>query len=140
MTKKQLRLIIGENIRNERASRNISIDELAEMLGLTAGFVGLIERGQRGTTANTLFKLASIFDVTIDSLFLEKSGSILSLAEDQGWGVHSKRQKITSMVSGFTEEELDFVIQVIKGLRTLNHSNADIIDDDEEDYFDLEER
>jgi len=48
MTKLKLRAIIGENVRNERIARDISIDELSEMIGLTPGFVGLIECGQGG--------------------------------------------------------------------------------------------
>lgn len=117
MKKERLRIIIGENIRKERISRNISIDELAEMLELTPGFVGLIERGQRGTTPSTLLKLADIFSTTIDSFFRSK---------DQNFGgsnkrpENPKREKILSLVSDFSEKEMEFLISVVKSLRIMN--------------------
>ena len=69
MTKKALRTIIGENIRQERMARNISLEELAAILGLTSGFVGLIERGQRGATPITLLKLSTAFGLPVDRFF-----------------------------------------------------------------------
>ncbi|MCL2421702.1 MAG: helix-turn-helix domain-containing protein [Defluviitaleaceae bacterium] len=129
MTKERLRVIIGENIRNERISRNISIDELAEMIGLTPGFVGLIERGQRGTTSNTLLKLSDVFSISIDSLFYLKEG--LSLGEVDKDDV--RRKKISSLISDFSDNELDFLISVIKGVRAMNRSGADADTGEEDD-------
>ena len=133
MTKKQLRVIIGENIRNERVTRNISIDELAEMLELTSGFVGLIERGQRGTTPSTLLKLADVFGMSIDTLFSDENGS-LNLGEEHLPRGHAKRLKIESLISGFSEKELDFVIDMIKNLRALTRGGllGENLDEDEE--------
>ena len=123
MTKERLRIIIGENIRNERMARNISIDELAEMLELTSGFVGLIERGQRGTTSCTLYKLAEVFDISIDTLFYRSEDSALSLSEEPKGQV--KRKKINSLISDFSDRELDFLIAVIKNLRVMNRSRIE---------------
>ena len=123
MTKERLRIIIGENIRNYRTNRNISTDELAEMLELTAGFVGLIERGQRGTTPSTLFKLADIFGVSIDSFFYRTEDNSTKNSENTKEQV--RREKITSFISDFSDVELDFVISVVKSLRALNRSKSD---------------
>ena len=133
MTKERLRIIIGENIRNERIARSISIDELAEMLELTSGFVGLIERGQRGTTPITLFKLADVFGLSIDSFFYNDNN--ISLGEEMISKSQVKRKKIESLISDFTEKELDFTISILKSLRVMNHSQIpeDDIDEDLED-------
>ncbi|MCD8157346.1 MAG: helix-turn-helix transcriptional regulator [Clostridiales bacterium] len=40
--------LIGMNIRYERQLRNLTIEELSEIIGIAPGFLGLIERGQRG--------------------------------------------------------------------------------------------
>ena len=69
INKEQLRITIGNNIRLERLARKISIEELAEQLNLTPGFVGLIERGTRGTSAYTLARLSEIFNIPIDQIF-----------------------------------------------------------------------
>ena len=118
MTKERLRIIIGENIRNERMARNFSIDELAELIDLTSGFVGLIERGQRGTTPSTLFKLADVFGIPIDNFFYRTEDSYLSLSETSK--DETNRKKITSLISDFSDIDLDFVVSVIQNLRTLN--------------------
>lgn len=121
MTKELLRNIIGENIRTERMARNISIDELAEMLELTSGFVGLIERGQRGTTPNTLFKLSEVFGMTIDSFFYKNKNdsSALSFGEEYIDNKQAKRKKIESLIRSLSEKELEFVIATLKNLRAM---------------------
>lgn len=138
MTKNKLRVIIGENIRNERVSRNISTDELAEMLGLTPGFIGLIERGQRGATPITLFKLSNIFGMTIDSFFYKRSETPLSFSEEEKWSTDDtseKRRKIDSLIFDFEDKELDFVISMLKNIRIMSRSSlydelGEFFDDD----------
>ena len=128
MTKERLKKAIGSNIRSARLSRGMSIDELAELLQLTSGFVGLIERGSRGATVYTLYKLADIMETSIDSFFYSGSGSPSDrLAEDKpskkGKG-NAKKEKISSLMVDFSDTELDFIINTIKNLRNLNHAAA----------------
>ena len=118
MTKERLRKVIGENIRRERTLRNISMDEFAEMLGLTPGFVGLIERGQRGTTSSTLYRMADIFGSNIDSLFTIYD-PLTSVEFNSSNKREAKRKKISSLTFDFNEAELDYVITMITGLRML---------------------
>ena len=129
MTKKQLRTIAGENIRRERLARDMSLDELADMLQLTTGFVGLIERGQRGAAPITLYKLSNIFGVSIDVFFRHNSNGPLSLAEEPATKENTRREKINSLISDFTDSELDFIISMIKNVRAMNHSHYDFEDD-----------
>jgi len=136
MTKWRIRAIIGENIRNNRIARDISIDELAELMGLTAGFVGLIERGHRGTTPYNLLKLSEVFGVSIDSFFYSAEASSLKLGEEYASKGDIKRKKAESLISGFSDKELDFVISMLKGIRTLNRTQNADDDDDEEVYLD----
>ena len=132
MTKNVLRNIMGENIRIERISRGFSIDELSEILGLTAGFVGLIERGQRGATPLTLYKLSKIFGLSIDSFYYPRQ-SASNLNEEPEITVEIKRKKIESLISDFSEKELDFVILMIKNLRVMNRQPGE--EEDGEDYY-----
>jgi len=118
MTKERLRKIIGENVRRERILRDISMDEFAEMLTLTPGFIGLIERGQRGTTSSTLYKIADIFGASIDSFFEIREDLTMSEADGKNKSM-AKRQKISSLIFDFTGEELDYVINSLLNLRSL---------------------
>ena len=123
MNKFKLRIIIGENVRKERLARGISIDELADLLGLTSGFVGLIERGQRGATPITLYKLSTVFGTPIDKFFYP-SEDLPSLVEAPS--KHIKREKLASLTSDFSDTEVNFVITVVKGLRSVNRADTKV--------------
>ena len=136
MTKRRLRIIMGENIRNERSARNISMDELSEMLGLTPGFVGLIERGQRGATPTTLLKLSNIFGMPIDRFFYSDEGvQTLKLGDNEGKR-DDRRKKIDALMSDFTISQLDFIIAIIQNVRLLFSQKAK---NDDEDFYNDEE-
>ena len=72
MTNEELCAIVGRNIRRERLARKMSIKELAKCLKVSTAYMGLIERGKRGTTALNLFKLAVLFDKSIPSFFTHR--------------------------------------------------------------------
>jgi len=129
---------IGQNIRAEREVRNLSREELAEILDLTTSHMGLIERGERGATGVTLQKLSRALDTSIDDLFQSRMGKTLNLQDpstDDELDV--SRKKIASLITYLTEAELNFVISVIKGLIKMNHSNP-ILDDGTDDEIDDE--
>ena len=135
MTKNQLRAIMGANIRNERMARNMSIDDLAELLNLTPGFVGSIERGIRGATPNTLYKLADIFDISLDVIFSTSNQRASSILENEPKS-KVKRNKVTSLIADLTENELDFVIRMVKNIKKMNHVP---VYENDEDEFDMDE-
>ncbi len=55
---------IGNRIWKARKELGITIDELAERVGISSGYLGLIERGKRCTTARRLNKFAHTLGVT----------------------------------------------------------------------------
>ena len=115
MTKEELRITIGNNIRNERHIRGITIDELAKLLGLSSSALGLVERGDRGTTTYNLLKLSKIFDTSIDNFFIESS--IKPVTETS-----QLNKKINSLITGFTEKELEFVVDAVKWVGSVSQS------------------
>ncbi|SIE94010.1 transcriptional regulator [Mycobacteroides abscessus subsp. abscessus] len=50
---------IGENLRNIRRSRGLSLDMAAEATGVSKAMLGQIERGESNPTVTTLWKIAS---------------------------------------------------------------------------------
>ena len=60
--------IIGSNIRYERKRRGLTIDDFAKVIGMAPGFLGLIERGQRGTSVKNMVAIAEFFDISLDDL------------------------------------------------------------------------
>jgi transcriptional regulator with XRE-family HTH domain len=45
---------IGENIRNARLAKNLTIEELAELADISDSFLGIVERGVSGISIETL--------------------------------------------------------------------------------------
>ena len=66
--KVELRKEIGGRLRSIREASGFSIRELAECLDLTPGFIGLIEKGERGLSAELLINISSIFNCSADYL------------------------------------------------------------------------
>ena len=61
--------ILGECIRELRKSKNLTQFELAEKIGLSTNFIGMVERGERNTTVDKIFKLADAFNITMEEFF-----------------------------------------------------------------------
>lgn len=111
MTKEQLRARLGVNIQKERIARRISRAALGKKIGVGAGTVGLMERGDRGVTFLTLYKLADVFEIPIDAFFYDTGTPSKEDSEAR------KRKGLANMLTGLSEKQLDFVIQTVKGIR-----------------------
>ncbi len=60
--------IIRKNIRQVRLEKQITQAQLAEKAGLSAVYIGDIERGTRGITLTTLVKIANALEVPASRL------------------------------------------------------------------------
>ncbi len=139
MTKEKLRKIIGNNIRIAREARGFSIEMLAEILGLSTSFVGLIERGQRGTTAHNLYRISEIFDMPIDKLVFSTELDANSIKEDEPTA--TKRERILSYLYNFSEPELDYIFDSLVKLKALqkiycSRKAGQVAQNDADDEFD----
>ena len=56
-----------------RVSYNLSLEELAEIMGISPAFAGLIERGQRGVKLDRLITICEFFHVSFDYLMFGKN-------------------------------------------------------------------
>jgi transcriptional regulator with XRE-family HTH domain len=70
MQKKQLHLVVAQNIRKRRQNLGLSQEGLAEQCGLHRTYIGAIERGERNITVNTLACLAGSLDCTVIDLLV----------------------------------------------------------------------
>jgi transcriptional regulator with XRE-family HTH domain len=61
--------MIGDNVQKLRETRGYSITELAELAGVSPGYVGKLERGEIGNPGfMSIQKIAVALDVTLDAL------------------------------------------------------------------------
>lgn len=55
--------VFGEVVRDLRKEKGVTQEDLAELSGLHTNYISLLERGNRQPTINTIFKLASAFEM-----------------------------------------------------------------------------
>lgn len=65
---------IGERVRARRRAASISQAALAERVGVSPNYVGLVERGAKVPTIETLFRFAKALDVKGPDLLGDGSG------------------------------------------------------------------
>ncbi|SMC26372.1 transcriptional regulator, XRE family with cupin sensor [Clostridium acidisoli DSM 12555] len=89
---KNLNLIIGNKLKDIRNKRNLSLDEMAKLTGVSKAMLGQIERGQSNPTVSTLWKIATGLKVSF-SLFIDENqddlktiyqNNITPILEDNG--------------------------------------------------------
>ena len=138
---RSLAKVVGINIRAKRAEHHMTREELADKLNLSVSFVGCIERGDRGATCATLYKLHRIFGDPIDSFFTTSDANsgknIIRFAEvKEHEDLRAQRKKINNLLADATSEELDCVIAAILLLRraakNTKSSKTDAADDDDD--------
>ena len=64
MSKKELKAF-GRRVKELRIERDLTQSELAEKVGLSNNFIGMVERGERNTSVDKIFKLAKAFDIKL---------------------------------------------------------------------------
>jgi len=69
---KNFNLIIGNKLKDIRNKRNLSLDEVAKLTGVSKAMLGQIERGQSNPTVSTLWKIATGLKVSF-SLFIDEN-------------------------------------------------------------------
>jgi len=64
-----LRSRFGERIRELRALKGLTQEELAEAVGVSTDFISLVERGKRAPSFENLERLAQVFELKVSELF-----------------------------------------------------------------------
>jgi XRE family transcriptional regulator, regulator of sulfur utilization len=60
--------IIGENLKQLRSRRGLTLDQVAELTGVSKSMIGQIERGNSAPTVTTLWKICNGLKVSFSSL------------------------------------------------------------------------
>ena len=77
---KNLNLIIGNKLKDIRNKRNLSLDEVTKLTGVSKAMLGQIERGQSNPTVSTLWKIATGLKVSF-SLFIDENQDDLKVID-----------------------------------------------------------
>ena len=61
--------IFGLRVRELRKKSKLTQSELAEKIGLSTNFIGMVERGERNTSVDKIFKLSHAFNLSLAEFF-----------------------------------------------------------------------
>lgn len=107
---------IGQRIRALRLSYNLSMDELSNLLEITPGFLGLVERGERGATIERLTALGRIFRVSLDYLVLGLESTPIKRTDDS----------IKFLEGVLNERELSKLAELGKSLSMFQYNSKEL--------------
>lgn len=98
---------IGENIRVARKSKNLTIDTLSELIGISSSFLGTLERGESSLSIETLINVCKTLGVSADVIIFDRNATPDSSISD-------KKDTVMTLLSNATDDELSFLIDYIK--------------------------
>ncbi|MCL2621148.1 MAG: helix-turn-helix domain-containing protein [Defluviitaleaceae bacterium] len=109
-TKEHLKYI-GENIRAARKSKNLTIDTLSELVGISPSFLGTLERGESSLSVETLMSICRTLGVSSDSIILNQDPTPMPVV------VADMKDVIMTLLNNATEGELSFLVDYVKFYR-----------------------
>lgn len=69
MAKKENLLNFGKRLRTLRKERKYTQAKLAEKIDVSTNFIGMVERGQRNTTIDKVFRIAEALELNMAEFF-----------------------------------------------------------------------
>ena len=100
---------IGEKIRYERKHRNLTLEDCARIIGVTASFFGLVERGERCLALDKIVKFCSVFGISVDYLVYGDSTVSEEFASLKG--------DIVFELDGLTEKDYNIILGIVKSYK-----------------------
>ena len=100
--------IVGQQIRNLRIQRGLSLRALAELCGLSANAISLIERNENSPNVSSLHQLAIALNVPITDFFYQESEpTTLYVKRDQGVRYRNNGVELESLGIGLPNQQLE---------------------------------
>ena len=97
---------IGKNIRKYRLMKKLRQEDLAEKAGLTANYIGMVERGEKIPSLETFINILNALGVSADM--------VLSEVLDTGYTV--KNSMLNEKLEKLTPEDRDRIYEVLDTL------------------------
>lgn len=94
---------LGLKIRKVRNEKGLTQEELAEKSGLSAPYIGIIERADKVPSIETLVKIASTLDISIDYLLSDS----LHLSSEV------RANEIILALDELDNSQIDLIVKVI---------------------------
>lgn len=99
---------IGKNIRKYRLAKRLLQEELAEKIGLSVNYIGMVERGEKTPSLKTLVAILNALEVSADMVLVD--------VVDKGYEVKDSllNEKLSKLSAEDRERIYDVVDTLIK--------------------------
>lgn len=97
---------LGIRVKNKRLENNMTQEQLAEAVDISAVYVGQIERGDRHMTIDTLVKIANVLQVSIEELLKDSTRE----------NINARIGEIINLTKNLSDTEIDKIVNVIKAI------------------------
>jgi len=97
---------IGENIRAARKKKDLTLEVLSGLSGVSESFLGMVERGASSLSLETLIAVCDALDVTADSLLME--------GREVNPSPTDKCDTLFTMLKNASDEDIEFLIDFVK--------------------------
>ena len=98
-------IALGSRVKNKRLSLAMTQEQLAELVDISAVYVGQIERGDRHMTIDILVKMAKVLDVSVEELL-----------KDTVTNTNSRITELNNIIKDLKTSEIDKIIKVVKAM------------------------
>lgn len=111
---------IGLRIRSQREKLGLSREKFAEVIGLSPYYIGQIERGDRTMSLDTLVKISSSLNVSVDYILRGSTHYMESILAKEAVDDNYKEEfdeeikDILSLLSGSSKENIRLIKDMIK--------------------------
>ena len=94
---------IGKNIRKYRKQRGLTLEALAEKVGLSTNYVGALERGEKALALKTLINIVDALDITADMVLCDVTKN----------GYKVKSSVLTEKLEALSPSEREKILQMV---------------------------
>ena len=111
---------IGSRIRNQREALGLSREKFSEIVGLSPYYIGQIERGDRNMSLDTLIKISSSLNISIDFIlkgythYMENILAKEAIENNYKEELDEEIKDILSLLSGASKDSIRLVKDMIK--------------------------
>ena len=96
--------LIGLRIKENRQLKNLTQEELAELIEITPGYISLLDTGRKKPSLETLLSISKVFNITLSELL---TGNQIVLDTDYN-------REIASLISKCNEDERRLMYEIMR--------------------------
>ena len=101
---------MGTRIKDIRTKKNMTQDQLAEMIGSDRAVIARIENGNKGCSMDYFVSIANALEVSTDSLLIDSLENPAKSPDEV---------EVSQILSGCTTEEASILIRTLNALREI---------------------